>query len=143
MNHMAIYDFYRFKNYLWNTEHSDDVIHIKRKHLIKNSDNNNLGSTHQNELATYDYFSTKEGVGILKNCYYDNYHFIRYKEQIGEPIHISPLNEYITENGRGNPLIKHSAESPYLRKEDYDRGMEAMSIEYYFIKSLGTDKLKG
>ena len=55
---MAIYDFYRFKNYLWNTEHSDDVIHISRGNdLIKNSDNNNLGSTHQNELATlYDYF---------------------------------------------------------------------------------------
>ena len=49
---MIIYDFYRFKNYLWNTEHSDDVIHISRGNdLIKNSDNNNLGSTHQNELA--------------------------------------------------------------------------------------------
>ena len=135
---MVIYDLFRFKHYLWNTEHSDDVIHISRGNdLIENSDNNNLGSTHQNELATGMIISaTKDGVGILKNCYYDNYHFIRYKEQVGEPIHISALNEYITENGRGNPVIKHSAESPYLRKEDYDRGMEAMSIEYYFYKKV-------
>ena len=136
---MVIYDKKQFKKYLRMTENSDDIIHIALGNdLIENDYNSNLGSTNLNELATGMIITaTKDGIGILKNCYHKSYLTHRQVDLEETPVHISYYQKYISHNGDGKGFLKlFPEENPFIPDSDINSSGAPMYIEYYFYQKV-------